>query len=377
MTKKEKEQNESPESPPALDARLQPLREGIDAIDARILNLINERLSLGKQIGDIKEASGSPVLDRSREQKVLDRLSTLNEGPLKNEVLHHLYSEIMAATRQIQQAEQIAYLGPEATFTHIAAMKHFKRSPLFLPQPSIQDVFAEVEKQICDYGVVPVENSSEGAVNHTLDLFVESDLKICAEIYQTISHDLLSTSGSRDGIKEIYSHPQALAQCRKWLRKHMPNCVLKECSSTTRAAQEASKTPDSAAIASSEAARLYDLRIVASRIEDFVGNTTRFLVIGKKAAPETGNDKTSIMFVTAHTPGALFSVMEPIAKADINLLKLESRPIKSANWNYCFFVDLEGHLNDAKVGETVKHLKSICQHLKWLGSYPRSLGEDA
>ena len=376
MTKTEIEQSSALKSQNTPDARILPLRKGIDDIDRKILTLINDRISLGKQIGEIKEASGSPVLDRSREKQVIDRLSTLNKGPLKNEVLHHLYSEIMAATRQIQQAEQIAYLGPEATFTHIAAMKHFARSPLFLPQPSIQDVFSEVEKQICDYGVVPVENSSEGAVNHTLDLFVESDLRICAEIYQTISHDLLSISGSRDEITEIYSHPQALAQCRKWLRKHMPNCTLKECSSTTRAAQEASNKPASAAIASSEAAILYDLRVVASRIEDFVGNTTRFLVIGKKSVPETGNDKTSIMFVTAHAPGALYHVMEPIAKAEINMLKLESRPIKSANWNYCFFVDLAGHIQDTELGKTVEHLKSICQHLKWLGSYPRSIEEN-
>jgi len=373
MTEEDERKEDSPQTP---DARILALRAEIDEIDEQILILINRRLLQGKRIGQIKEETDNPVLDRSREKQILDRLSALNEGPLQNDVLQHLFSEMMAASRQIQQAEKIAYLGPEATFTHIAAMEHFGRSPLFVPQPSIQDVFVEVEKQVCDYGVVPVENSSEGAVNHTLDLFVESDLKICAEIYQTVSHDLLSTSGSRDDVRTVYSHPQALAQCRKWLRKNIPECTLQECSSTTRAAQQASEEPGSAAIASSEAARMYGLRIVASRIEDSAGNTTRFLIIGKKAVQETGNDKTSIMFVTAHVPGALYRVMEPIAKADINMLKLESRPIKSANWNYCFFVDLEGHIDNAEVDSTVQHLRSICQHLKWLGSYPRSLEEN-
>jgi len=359
----------------AKDARILKLRKGIDQIDAEIVKLINDRLSLGKQIGEIKESHGTPVLDRSREERVLERLTSLNAGPLKDEVLLHLYSEIMAATRQVQQAEQIAYLGPEATFTHIAAMEHFKRSPLFLPQASVQDVFSEVEKQACDYGVVPAENSSEGAVSHTLDLFLESDLKICAEIYQLISHDLLSASGSREEIDTIYSQPQALAQCRKWLRKYMPGRTLVECGSTSQAARNAAEEAGSAAIAGGKAAQLYDLRTVASRIEDHVGNTTRFLVIGKKRPPETGNDKTSIMFVTAHSPGALYKVMAPIARANINLLKLESRPISSAKWNYCFFADLEGHLADEDISGILDHLRSICQHIKWLGSYPRAIEE--
>lgn len=352
------------------------LRNGIDEINEKILDLINQRLLLGQRIGKIKAQNGSPVLDKDRETQVINRITALNKGPLKNETLRHLFSEIIAASREVQQPQQISFFGPEATFTHIAAKKHFGHSVSFDPQPSIRDVFSEVERGASHYGVVPVENSSEGAVNHTLDLFFESDLRVCAEIYQTISHDLLSTTGTLEGITEIYSHPQPFGQCREWLRKHVPDCTLTECSSTAQAAKEAAEKPGSAAIASSEAADMYNLRVVASAIEDISRNTTRFLVIGKDAVEPTGRDKTSLMFVTAHIPGALYKVLEPIAEAGINLLKLESRPTKFKNWNYCFFVDLEGHMDDDPVGETVKRMKSTCQYLKWLGSYPRSQDED-
>ncbi|MBW2100350.1 MAG: chorismate mutase [Deltaproteobacteria bacterium] len=316
------------------------LRKSIDKIDETILDLINRRLLLAKEIGGLKEQKGSQVLDNTRENAIMNRLYELNTGPLTNKVLYHIFSDIMATSREIQKSQVITYLGPEATFTHIAAMNHFGPSVSFVPQTDIRDIFSEVEKGTCDYGIVPVENSIEGAVTHTLDLFFESDLKICAERYQTISHDLLSTSD--------------------------------KCSSTAHAAQMAAAKSGTAAIASSEAAHMYNLHVVASKIEDFSRNVTRFLIIGTDEMHRTGRDKTSLMFVISHVPGALFKILEPIYQAEINMVKLESRPTKHENWSYFFFVDLEGHIEDPNVKETVAKMKDLCLYLKCLGSYPRA-----
>lgn len=348
------------------------LRKSIDKIDETVLDLINRRLLLAKEIGGLKEEKGSQVLDNMRENAIMNRLYELNTGPLSNKVLYHIFSDIIATSREIQKSQVITYLGPEATFTHIAAMNHFGPSVSFVPQTDIRDIFSEVEKGTCDYGIVPVENSIEGAVTHTLDLFFESDLKICAERYQAISHDLLSTSDTMQDIKVIYSHPQAFAQCRQWIRKYLPTAVLKECSSTAHAAQMAAAKSGTAAIAGSEAAHMYNLHVVASKIEDFSRNVTRFLIIGTDEMHRTGRDKTSLMFVISHVPGALFKILEPIYQAGINMVKLESRPTKHENWSYFFFVDLEGHIEDPNVKETVAKMKDLCLYLKWLGSYPRA-----
>lgn len=357
-------------------SKISSLRKSINDIDDNILDLINRRLLLAKEIGQIKKLNNEPILDSARETTIIKRLLSLNKGHLSNNALHHIFTEIIAASREIQKPQIVTYLGPEATFTHIAAIKHFGRSVSFVPQPSIRDIFSEVEKDACHYGVTPVENSIEGTVNYTVDLFYDSDLKICAEIYLAISHDLLSTKGSLDDIRVIYSHPHAFAQCRRWLRKNLPECALEECGSTALAAQKASEEPGSAAIASREAAHIYKLQVTASKIEDFSRNITRFLVIGRDKSGRTGNDRTSIMFVTSHVPGALYRVLEPIAKAGINMLKLESRPTKHENWSYFFFVDLEGHIEDPKVQDTVSKMKNICLYLKLLGSYPRAQGLD-
>ncbi len=348
------------------------IREHIDDLDETILGLINTRLHLAKRIGDLKKAKGDTVMDNARESIVLNRLASLNKGPLTEKMVRHFFAEIIAAAREIQKPQQAAFLGPEATFTHLAAMNHFGSSVKFIPQPSIRDVFMEVEKGGCEYGVVPVENSIEGAVNYTLDLFYESDLKICSEVYQNISHDLLSKTGALEDIKVIYSHPHAFPQCRKWLRKHLPDCPLKECGSTSSAAKLASEDPNSAAIASSEAAHMYHLNVVASRIEDISRNITRFLVIGKEDVRRTGNDKTSIMFVTAHTPGALYRILQPVAAAGINMVKLESRPAKHEKWSYVFFADFEGHIQDLPVKNTIDEMRNICLFMKFLGSYPKA-----
>ena len=355
-----------------FSARLAGLRQSIDEIDDTLLDLINRRLDIVNEVGKLKAQKKQQVLDSTRESQIFQRLLSLNKGPLNEKVLRHLFTQIMAASRQLQRPSRVSFLGPEATYTHIAAMNHFGHSVEYVSQPSIRDVFNEVEKGTCHYGVVPVENSIEGAVNHTLDLFFESELKICAEKYQPISHDLLCKSGIMKDIKKIYSHPQPFAQCRRWLQKYLPEAILEECGSTAIAAQKAAQEPGTAAIASSEAAHIYHLEVVASRIEDVARNTTRFLIIGTDEIHRTGEDKTSLMFVTAHMPGALYKVLQPIAENGLNMVKLESRPTKHENWSYFFFADLEGHMEDEIVQKTVTEMKKICLYLKILGSYPKS-----
>ncbi|QTA81486.1 Bifunctional chorismate mutase/prephenate dehydratase [Desulfonema limicola] len=352
--------------------RLTQLRESIDNIDNNLLELINKRLEFVQDVGKLKAKEGCQVLDSTRESQIFQRLLELNKGPLNEKVLRHLFTQIMAASRQLQRPSRVTFLGPEATFTHIAAMNHFGHSVEYIPQPSIRDVFNEVEKGTCHYGVVPVENSIEGAVNHTLDLFFESELKICAEKYQPISHDLLCKGGTIHDIQKVYSHPQAFAQCRRWLQKYLPKAALKECGSTALAAQKAAKKQGTAAIASSEAAHMYQLEVVASRIEDAAKNTTRFLIIGKDEIHRTGEDKTSLMFVTSHIPGALYKVLKPIADFGLNMVKLESRPTKHENWSYFFFVDIEAHIEDESMQKTLEEMKKLCLFLKSLGSYPRA-----
>lgn len=354
------------------EVRIGELRIAINAIDASILDLVNQRLSIAKQIGEIKKEKGGFVYDKSRENDVLQALMTKNPGPLKSQALHQIFTDIISACREIQSPTRISYLGPEATFTHIAAMELFGHSSVYVPQTSIRDVFFEVSKGSSDYGVVPVENSIEGAINHTLDLFFESDLMICAEQYLNISHAILSRAGSIDDIEVIYSHPQPFAQCRGWIRKNLPNAVLTECSSTAHAAQKAFQTEKSAAIANSEAAHIYGLQILESHIEDHANNVTRFLLIGKDTPGPTGSDKTSVMFVISHVPGALYKILEPIAESDINMSKLESRPTKHENWSYFFFVDLDGHIAEDKIRTAIDRMRPYCKYIKWLGSYPRA-----
>ena len=346
------------------------LRNLINEIDGRLIKSINERLLLAKEIGAIKAQNGSHVLDLARENEIIKRLTALNKGPLPANALETIIKEIFAASREIQNPQKITFLGPEATYTHIAAMKFFGRCTSFYPQPTIREIFNEVEKGTYDYGVVPVENSIEGSVNYTLDLFSDTDLKICGEKYQNISHDLLSKSGSMKDIRAVYSHPQAFAQCRMWLQKNLPDAELLDCSSTAYAAEKVSAMPEAAAIASNEAAQIYKLKLVASKIEDSSRNTTRFLIIGKNNTRSTGNDKTSLMFVASHVPGSLYKVLSPIAEKGINMVKLESRPAKNENWQYIFFVDIKGHMEDPGIKETVDKVRGLCMYLKWLGSYP-------
>ncbi len=355
----------------SFEKELAGLRDKIDGIDTKIVSLINERLGVSAAVGDLKRRYDSKVLDRSRESLIMDRICRLNQGPVDDTVLQYIFSVIMAASRELQKPQTIAYLGPEATHSNIAALNHFRHSGLFVPYRNIAEIFAEVERGGCQYGVVPVENSIEGAVNHTLDLLFESEVKITAEHYQTISHDLLSVWGKLDEVEVVYSHPQPFAQCRSWLQRNLPDVVLEECSSTAQAARKAAENPKSAAIASTKAAQVYGLRVVESKIEDSARNETRFLVLGQEEQAPTGDDKTSVMFVTSHIPGALFTTLEPVADAGLNMVKLESRPTKRENWSYFFIMDIEGHKDDARVKRVLATMKELCLFLKVLGSYAK------
>ncbi len=355
----------------SADIPLLHLRQSINGIDETILNLINKRLIIAKEIGCIKKEQNTYVYDKIRENEIMERLARLNAGPLKAQALHQIFTNIISASREIQTPTTISYLGPEATFTHVAAMEMFGHSAEYVPQTSIRDVFMEVIKGKCNYGMAPVENSIEGAINHTLDLFFESDLRICAEKYLNISHALLARSSNIGDIKVIYSHPQPFGQCRGWIRKNLPNAVLIECNSTAIAAQKAFAEKNTAAIANSEAAHIYGLQILESGIEDYSNNITRFLLIGRDEPKPTGDDKTSIMFAISHVPGALYKILQPIAEAGINMSKLESRPTKHENWSYFFFVDFDGHIEDDHIYQTIEQMKPYCKYLKWLGSYPR------
>ena len=346
------------------------LRDQIDTIDSNILNLINQRLEIGKKVGKIKKDSGSQILDRLRERNLIEKLLKDNPGPADEALLKYIFNVIITATRDIQKPKTISFLGPEASYTHIAALAHFKHSGKFVEQPNLYEIFREVEKKESHFGVLPVENSIEGAVNHTLDLFAKFDVNICAEHYAAVSHDLLSITGDPKDIQKIYSHPQAIAQCRTWIKKKFAHTDILETSSTSKAALLASENKTIAAIASKQAAHIYDLQIVESKIEDYSSNITRFLVIGKNMPEQTGNDRTSIMFATSHTPGALFKALEPVDSAGLNMLMLESRPTRDQNWGYYFFLDIEGHKKDKIVHDTIEDIKKYSLSLKILGSYP-------
>jgi chorismate mutase/prephenate dehydratase len=303
---------------------------------------------------------------------IYERLTARNPGPFPAEGIRRVFREIISASLSLEQPMKVAFLGPQGTFTHAAAMKQFGFSAQLVPQKSIPAVFDEVQRGRAHYGVVPVENSTEGAVSHTLDMFMESEQKVNAEILLEISHYLLSRTGRFEDIRKVVSHPQPLAQCRKWLEENLPDVPLIDVGSTALAAQTAAEDETAAAIASEMAASLYGLQIVKERIEDNPNNYTRFLVIGSKTPARSGRDKTSVMFNVKDEPGILYRMLEPFSKRGINLSKIESRPMKKKAWEYIFFLDMEGHIEEDNVRAAVDELKEYCQFIKVLGSYPRT-----
>ncbi|MEK6527873.1 MAG: prephenate dehydratase [Nitrospirota bacterium] len=351
-------------------SRLNKLREQIDKYDLEILGLLNKRTNVVLKIRKAKKDKHLSPHSPEREREILARLSKLNRGPFPNEVLKTIYKEILSSSLSLEQPLKVAYLGPAATFTHLAAQRQFGSVTEYMPGSTIKAVFEAVARGNVQYGVVPIENSTEGVINYTLDMFIDSDLQIASEIMLEISHNLLSKTGKIDHIKRIYSNPQAIAQCRDWLEENLPGIPVIEELSTASAAKRVSKEPSSAAVASELAAIIYKLKFVKKGIETFKQNYTRFLVIAKDFPPKTGKDKTSIMFSIKDKPGALHLMLRPFSKHRINLTKIESRPSKRKAWEYIFFVDMEGHIDDAGVNKAIGEIKKECLYLKVLGSYP-------
>ncbi len=351
------------------------IRERIDALDEQIQVLLNQRAEAAIEVARIKVAADpNAVFYRpEREAEVLRKVKARNQGPMPDEEIARLFREIMSVCLALERPLKVAYLGPEGTFTQAAAQKHFGHSVRALPLGSISDVFQEVESEKADYGVVPVENSSEGVINHTLDMFLSSPLQICGEVSLRIHHNLLGKAQPLESIRTVFSHQQSLAQCRNWLDRHLPFVERVAVGSNAEAARLAAETEGAAAIAGRAAAELYDLDVLAANIEDEPDNTTRFLVIGRHGTSPSGDDKTSIMVSTRNESGALYQLLRPLAENGISMTRIESRPSRRGNWDYVFFIDLLGHREDPGVGKALAELRSLAALYKELGSYPRAV----
>lgn len=350
---------------------LDELRAKIDALDADILRTLNERARMAQEIGELKRRSDAPIYVPEREKAVFTRIAEMNAGPLSNKALTTVYREIISAIRALERPTSVAFLGPRDTFSHMAALRVFGAGSEYHPLPSFADVFTEVERGRIDYGVVPVESSMGGSVSDTLDRFISSELKIVNEILMHITQNLLAKC-KMDEIKRVYSKDNALLQCRNWLRANLPGVPLIETSSTAEAARRASAEPGAAAIASRLAAVTYELDVLAERVEDAPHNFTRFVVIGRQLVRRTGDDKTSILVWVKDKPGALYSLLLPFQNRNINLTRIESRPSQQKAWEYVFFIDFLGHIEDQIVKETLDEAGDQTRNLKILGSFPRA-----
>jgi len=345
-------------------------RQEIDRLDREILDRLGRRAALAVEIGGCKKALGRPVLDSGREEEVFSRLLAENHGPLEGEALRRIYVQIISACRDLQGPVTVSYLGPEATFSHLAAREYFGDSAEFLARESIGDIFGQVEAGQVDFGIVPVENSLEGAVSQTLDNLVETPLRVCGESFLRVTHALLSPEADLARIERVLSHPQALAQCRPWLTKNLPGGQAIETSSTAEAARRAAREPGSAAVGQEMLAELYGLMVLARNIQGRRINLTRFLILGRGDCSRTGRDKTSIVFTTTHRPGSLSGCLQPLARTGINLTRIESRPSKQTPWEYVFFLDFEGHRLEEPVRDALESMAEKALNLTVLGSYP-------
>jgi chorismate mutase/prephenate dehydratase len=355
-------------------------RKAIDKLDAHIVRLLNDRTRHVLAIGDIKLAAGEEIYAPHRERAVFEHVCEANAGPMTDEQLRAIYREIMSSALALEKTMTIAYLGPEATFTHQAAIRRFGSSLRYASQKTIADVFTEVAKNRADYGVVPVENSTEGVVTHTLDMFVDSDLKIVSQIVLPISFCLAAKSASvkTSEIRKIFVHPQAMAQCRSWIQKNLPSAGIIETSSNAQSALSVAfqtklkEVPHLAAITGILAAEKYGLHVLEQNIQDNAANATRFLVLGRICSPPTGDDRTSLMVSVSDKVGALHEAIAAFRKFKINMTKIESRPSKRKAWEYFFFIDCDGHAQDKKVAKAIEHLGKHCNFVKILGSYPNT-----
>lgn len=355
--------------------KLTDLRAQIDDVDTQLLKLISQRARLAQAIAQVKHDAGddSGFYRPEREAQILRRVMSENGGPLPQEEMARLFREIMSACLALEQPLKIAYLGPEGTFTQLAALKHFGHSVATETLGSIDQVFREVEAAACHYGVVPIENSIEGVVNHTLDMLIDSPLKISGEVELRIHHHLLGKGNDLASVKRVYSHQQSLAQCRRWLDENLLDAERIAVSSNAEAARRVAGEPDSVAIAGEAAAEIYELGYLARNIEDHPDNTTRFLVIGRHSTPPSGDDKTSLLVSGPNRAGLLYDLIKPLADNGINMTRLESRPSRQGLWDYVFFIDILGHASDDNVAGAMKALEAKAGVLKLLGSYPRAV----
>ncbi|NOS88862.1 MAG: prephenate dehydratase [Methylococcaceae bacterium] len=354
---------------------LSELRDKIDAVDAEILQLINQRACYAMEVAKTKIAQGEQgtFYRPDRESLVLRRIMELNQGPLSDHTTVRFFRELMSACLALEKPMDIAFLGPEGTFTQQAAFKHFGHAVKTIPVPTINEIFSAVELNKCQFGVVPVENSTEGVISHTLDRFLTSPLQICGEVEIRVHQNLMGRSGSLADITEVFSHQQSLAQCRQWLDKHLSHARLTAVNSNAEAARLAALNPFTAAIAGIAASEVYNLDIIEKNIEDEPNNTTRFMIIGQQSPSATGNDKTTMVVSTDNQPGALYKMLEPLAKLGIDMVNIESRPSRQALWSYIFFIDIDGHCEDEEVALALDKVKESVKIFKLLGSYPKAV----
>lgn len=354
---------------------LSELREKIDAIDKQILELINQRALCAKEVARTKIADGEQncFYRPDREALVLRRIMELNQGPLSDHTAVRFFRELMSACLALEKPLEVAFLGPEGTFTQQAAFKHFGHGVKAMPVATINEIFNAVESDKCQFGVVPVENSTEGVINHTLDRFLTSTLLICGEVEIKVHQNLMGQVENLAEVVEVVSHQQSLAQCRQWLEKNLPHARITPVSSNAEAARLASINKQTVAIAGKVAAEIYNLPIIEKNIEDEINNTTRFIVIGQQTSSPTGNDKTSLLMSTGNQPGALYKMLEPFARFGIGLVNIESRPSRQGLWDYIFFIDIDGHREDKVIAQALELVKDNVNMLKLLGSYPKAV----
>jgi len=359
----------------AEDNPLLGLRDKIDALDLQIMQAISDRARCAQQVAEVKKGQGDLAYYKpEREAQVLRHIMEKNAGPLDNEEMARLFRQIMSACLALEQPIRVAFLGPEGTFTQEAALKHFGDSAISVPQSAIDEVFREVLAGACNYGVVPVENSTEGVISHTLDSFMDSSLKICGEVELRIhQHFMIGPNTNKDSVTRVYSHAQSLAQCRQWLNSNYPNIERVAVSSNAEAAKRVQGEWNSAAIAGDMACELYNLEKMREKIEDRPDNSTRFLIIGRESVPRSGDDRTSIVVSVHNKPGALHDLLEPFRRHNVDMTRLESRPSRNSKWSYVFFIDLIGHIEDQPVADVLEELSSSVAELKILGSYPRAV----
>ncbi len=352
------------------DSELESLRREIDEVDASLVRLLNRRAEVVLEVARRKSRSGATVFVPDRERMVMENVLAASQGPLKPEHLRSIYREILSSSRSLQRKLRVSYLGPAATFSHQAALQLFGDATELIPAGSIRDVFLETERGATDYGVVPVENSTEGSVLFTLDSFIDSELKICAELSLTIVQNLMARC-RKEEIQTVYSHPQALAQCREWLAANLPKVELVQSLSTVRAAEQAAADPTGAAISPSMAAEIYGLEILEAGIQDSSNNITRFLVVGTESPGPTGRDRTAVMVSIKDRVGALHDMMGVFALAGVSLSHIQSRPSKRKAWDYLFFMEMQGHASDPNVKAALGELEQQSSMVKVLGSWPR------